>query len=125
MSLTSLRPILRTTQIAETISFYNEILGFTVDNYDEEWAWASLNKDGIEIMLAFPNEHEPFDRPIFTGSFYFNTDNVDEWWEKLKDKTKICYELETFDYGMREFAIYDNNGYLLQFGHEMYFLWDK
>lgn len=119
MNLKALRPILRTTKIPETISFYSEVLGFTVDNYDEEWAWASLSKDGIEIMLAFPNEHEPFDKPTFTGSFYFNTDNVDEWWEQLKDKTKICYELETFDYGMREFAIYDNNGYLLQFGQEV------
>jgi len=29
---------------------------------------------------------------------------------------RICYPIETFEYGMREFAIYDNNGYLLQFG---------
>ncbi|MFN5228579.1 MAG: hypothetical protein ACK5Q3_18600 [Planctomycetota bacterium] len=27
--------------------------------------------------------------------------------------------LEDFDYGMREFAIYDNNGYLLQFGQSL------
>jgi hypothetical protein len=33
-----------------------------------------------------------------------------------KDKARICYELEEFEYGMREFAVYDNNGYLLQFG---------
>jgi hypothetical protein len=35
---------------------------------------------------------------------------------ELKDKTKVCYPIETFGYGMREFAIFDNNGYLLQFG---------
>jgi hypothetical protein len=28
----------------------------------------------------------------------------------------VCYGIEDFFYGMREFAIYDNNGYLLQFG---------
>jgi hypothetical protein len=38
---------------------------------------------------------------------------------ELKDKAKICYEPETFEWGMREFGIYDNNGYLLQFGQEM------
>ena len=27
-------------------------------------------------------------------------------------------EIETFEWGMREFAIYDNNGYVLQFGQE-------
>lgn len=39
------------------------------------------------------------------------------WW-KLKDKARVCYGIEIFEYGMREFAIYDNNGYLLQFGQE-------
>ena len=119
MKLKALRPLFWTTKIPETITFYTEILGFNLDNYEEEWGWASLSKDGIEIMLSLPNEHKPFEEPSFTGSFYFNTDNVDEWWEQLKDKARICYELETFDYGMREFAIYDNNGYILQFGQEI------
>lgn len=26
------------------------------------------------------------------------------------------YPIENFNYGMREFVIYDNNGYVLQFG---------
>ena len=54
----------------------------------------------------------------FTGSLYINPDDVDALWEQVKDKARVCYPIETFDYGMREFAIYDNNGYLLQFGHE-------
>jgi hypothetical protein len=32
---------------------------------------------------------------------------------------RICYLIETFEYGTREFAIYDNNGYVLQFGQEL------
>ena len=36
------------------------------------------------------------------------------------DRVRICYPIETFDYGMREFAIYDdNNGYVLQFGRPL------
>lgn len=31
----------------------------------------------------------------------------------------LHYPVEDFGYGMREFAIYDNNGYLLQFGQEI------
>ena len=58
-------------------------------------------------------------KPIFTGSFYLNTDNVDKLREELKDKTRGCYEIENFDWEMREFAIYDNNGYLQQFGQEI------
>jgi hypothetical protein len=37
-------------------------------------------------------------------------------WSQLKDQARVYYAIETFPYGMREFAIYDNNGYLLQFG---------
>ena len=70
-------------------------------------------------MISKPNDHIPFDKPNFTGSFYFNTDGIDEIWNKLKDKTKICYPIENFEYGMRGFAIYDNNGYLLQFGQDI------
>ena len=37
----------------------------------------------------------------------------------MKDHTEIVYPLEDFDYGMREFAIRDSNGYCLQFGKEI------
>jgi hypothetical protein len=37
----------------------------------------------------------------------------------LCSKLRIFYPLEDFDYGMREFAIYDNNGCLLQFGQDL------
>lgn len=105
-----------TDKLAETIEFYTTVLNFTLVEYNEGWNWASLNKDDVWIMLAKPNEHEPFDVPKFTGSFYFTTEGVDELWEQLKHKAKVCYEIGNFEWQMREFAIYDNNGYLLQFG---------
>jgi len=36
--------------------------------------------------------------------------------DDYEEETRVCYPIENFAYGMREFAIYDNNGYLLQFG---------
>ena len=57
--------------------------------------------------------------PTFTGSLYFHTDDVDTLWQRLKDRARICYPIDNFEYGMREFAIYDNNGYLLQFGQPL------
>jgi uncharacterized glyoxalase superfamily protein PhnB len=67
-------------------------------------------------MLSAPNEHEGDVRPAFTGSLYFRVAQVDELWLQVKDHARVSYPIETFDYGMREFAIYDNSGYLLQFG---------
>lgn len=119
MKLLSLRPLIRTNQLEETIRFYTEVLGFTCDEKSDDWGWASLHKDDIEWMIATPNAHTPFDKPVFTGSFYINTDNVDELWEAVKDKAGIAYAIETFEWQMREFAIYDNNGYTLQFGQQV------
>lgn len=116
---TSLRPVLWTERLDETIGFYTQFLGFILQAKNDNWQWASLEKDGVQIMLSKPNELENFNGIGFTGSFYFNINNVDELWEDLKTKAKICYEIETFDWEMREFAIYDNNGYILQFGQHI------
>jgi len=113
---TAVRPILWTENMDETINFYTLILGFTLQGRNDDWNWASLRKDEVQIMLSQPNEHEKSEKIGFSGSFYFNVDDVNELWEDLKTKAKICYEIETFEWEMREFGIYDNNGYILQFG---------
>jgi len=106
--------MVRAWDLSATIQFYTTVLGFACQrNYG---LWASLRWDNVELMLSAPNSHENDKAPAFTGSLYFHTDAVDELWESVKDRARICYSIETFDYGIREFAIYDNNGYLLQFG---------
>ena len=117
MKLQELTPLLRTNDLKGSIRFYTDVLGFECDGSSEEWA--SLRRDNVTIMFALPNEHEPFDGPAFTGSLYINPDDVDAMWERVKDKARVCYPIDNFDYGMREFAIYDNNGYLLQFGQPL------
>jgi catechol 2,3-dioxygenase-like lactoylglutathione lyase family enzyme len=108
-----------TADLDATIAFYVEVLGFACREKNDEWGWASLGRDDVWILLARPNEHTRFDKIGFTGSFYFTTDDADELWEELKDKARVCYGIENFEWGMREFAVYDNNGYLLQFGQEI------
>lgn len=117
MKLKRLVPTLWTNDLDQTVTFYQQLLGFQCVNRLE--GWALLKKDTVELMLSLPNAHEPIDRIQFTGSFYFHPDNVVELWQALKDKATVVYPLEDFDYGMREFAIRDNNGYILQFGQEI------
>ncbi len=102
--------------VQTTIDYYVNTLGFTAGNYEPSIGWGIVIRDKIDIMFALPNDHIAFDKANFTGSFYFNTDNVDAWWHALKDNAEIFYEIENFEYGMREFAIKDCNGYILQFG---------
>ena len=117
MRLENLHPVLAVNNIDDTIRFYRDVLGFECLNRMD--GWAALRKDGVELMISLPNAHEPFEKPTLTGSLYCNTSDVDALWDKIKEKANVVYPLENFYYGMREFAIRDNNGYILQFGQEI------
>jgi len=106
--------LLRTHDLQATIAFYRDLLGMECVAQTEDWA--ALAKDQLEIMVATPNAHEPFDKAVFTGSLYIRCEDADAVWNQLKTKASVVYPLEDFEYGMREFAIRDNNGYVLQFG---------
>ena len=116
VEFTSLQPMLRTKDFKATLDFYTRRLGFQCESLSEADGWASLRRDSVHLMIAAPNAHHPFDKASFTGSLYFNVDDVAALWAAVKDWAEVCYALEEFSYGMREFAIFDNNGYLLQFG---------
>ncbi len=119
MSYLELTPMLVTNDIDETVEFYTRVLGFTCEALDEEYGWVSLGRDNVRVMFTRSTEYLPFDRPGMSGSLYIYTDDVEADWERLRFKAKVCFPIEDFDYGTREFGIYDNNGYLLQFAREM------
>ena len=112
-------PTLYTRELEESIKFYCDFLGFTCNGYDKEYGWATISNGRVEIMLTLPNDHLPFEEPFFTGSLYVKLDDVESLWESVKNKVNVSYPLESFDYGMKEFGMYDNNGYLIQFGQEI------
>jgi uncharacterized glyoxalase superfamily protein PhnB len=116
MIVENLTPMLRTWDLPGSIEFYSSVLGFKCEAHHAELGWARMSCGPVSLMLSGPNEHEGDEKPAFTGSLYFRVREADHLWTRLKDRARICYPIETFDYGMREFAIYDNNGYLLQFG---------
>lgn len=116
MNFLRLVPMLETTNLPETLEFYELKLAFICEELDIQRGWAYVKKGSVSLMFALPHAHATFDRPTFTGSLYLYTDQVDELWMRLKDQVEISYEIDNFDYRMREFAIYDNNGYMLQFG---------
>jgi uncharacterized glyoxalase superfamily protein PhnB len=119
MTLTDLTPMLYSTDLDGTMKWYTDFLEFRCNSYNKEVGWLNLSHGKLSLMFCAPNAHIPFEKPVCTGSFYFNTQDVDILWDRLKEKVNVCYPIEDFDYGMREFGIYDNNGYLLQFGKEI------
>lgn len=119
MALEKLVPTLWTNQLKETVDFYTSKLGFKCESLDLEYGWANLSRDSVNIMLALPTDHVGFEKANFTGSIYLFLEDVQSEWQRLKDTVEIAYPLEKFDYGMWEFAVFDNNGYMIQFGQEI------
>jgi catechol 2,3-dioxygenase-like lactoylglutathione lyase family enzyme len=83
------------TDVETTVRFYCDVLGFRCANRFE--GWASLQRDSAEIMLSLPNEHLPFQKSLFTGSFYFHSDDVDALWAQLRERIDVVYPIENFD----------------------------
>lgn len=120
--------MLETADLRESIDYYSGVLGFIGREMfpNEEYPHGtSLTKDKTVIVLSARDSQAKYEKPmkyekpIMTGSLCFNPENVDQLWEGLKSKAAVSYEIQTFDYGMREFGILDPNGYLLQFGQDI------
>jgi catechol 2,3-dioxygenase-like lactoylglutathione lyase family enzyme len=121
-------PILRTNNLNETITFYETVLGFKgKSNFSN---FVTLTRENVEIMFIVPqgepeeckdtnNKSEFFPKPVFTGSIFIVTDQVDKLWESVKDKATIKDTINNREYFMRDFSILDNNGYELVFGQDI------
>lgn len=122
MKLAFLTPMLESNDIPATIGFYTTILGFMqrgVFKNGDSITWCELVRDNVSIMFSLPNEHMNYGKVLLTGSLYINVEDVDSLWDSLKDKCEVVYPVKDFIYEMREFAIKDNNGYVLNFGENI------
>lgn len=128
MAFHYLSPILWTKNLEETILFYESVLGFTSrSNFPN---FVALQNGEVQIMFVVPteepeeckdpNDNEPFfAKPKMTGDLYIYTDDVDGIWEAVKEKARIKSSIADREYLMRDFSIYDNNGYEICFGQDI------
>ncbi|MCG3138230.1 MAG: hypothetical protein HJJLKODD_02091 [Phycisphaerae bacterium] len=116
--LVEMSPMLKTNDMAGTIRFYTEVLGFRLHSSwpAEAPCWCDLARDQISIMFTTQSEKNRPAEPIMTGRLYFRTDDVMEIYNHLKDQVAIIEGPEVYFYQMKEIAVQDNNGYLLTFG---------
>lgn len=128
MSFRSLRPMMMVRNLEESLDFYTDVLGFTVDGtYPEagEPFWASISAGDARLMLNFvgePHAHEEGEEPHshepeFNGVLYLDVDgSLDELQARVKAKASSCTDVEVMPYGMKEFSVVDPNGYTITFG---------
>jgi catechol 2,3-dioxygenase-like lactoylglutathione lyase family enzyme len=122
--LAQIRPMLDAADLDETVAFYTDVLGFTVNARME--GWVSLVRDDVRLMFnqLHTHDHDPDEEhdhehpsePIMTGSLYFNVDDVDRLAIDLGGKVSLAFGPETQPHGMREIGFPDPNGYFLIFG---------
>ena len=107
MSLASVVPMLPVQNLVASIAFYRQ-LGFEVENFRDDWAWASITLGTHRIML---------DRSIGVGVHascnavvYLYAHDLDQFWQRASQAgLKLPEIAETF-YGMREFRVLDPSG---------------
>ena len=145
----SLIPNLMVNDVCETALFYQDVLGFklvvAVADYKAEMAddnivmelkqgekldWVNLKLDledptSAEIMFQSRISLEA-DVPALEGvnigasqTLYLRNSDVDAQFSSLKNKVEVIQEPVTRFYGMREWYMKDDNGYILCFGQEM------
>jgi len=108
---------------ASTARWYSERLGFhtagTIPKH-EPYVYASLQRDGAEIMLlSLPGYQKPdlrARRPEGLWDAYFRNRGVHTLSESVRRENFIQMPLKLQAYGDWEFEVRDPNGYVLVFG---------
>ena len=138
MKANKLTPNFEVKDIRETIEFYQSVLGFslvmvvpeTQDGIEQsladgkEYVYALVSKDNVEMMFQRIDSFKKdvlFAKDLSMGasvSFYIEIDGIDTFYEQIKNKGLNPTELKTAWYGMREFYLKDNNGYILGFAEK-------
>lgn len=120
----SLSPNLMVNDVTETLDFYINVLGFVKIATVPETGkldWGMVQNGTVTFMFQesknIKTEYPQLETFQKGGglTFYINVANVQQVFESVKGKVKIAKELHKTFYGATDFAIEDNNGYILTF----------
>jgi uncharacterized glyoxalase superfamily protein PhnB len=118
----SAAPTFLVADVGGTAHWYAEHLGFQLAGAfpdGEPYAYASLQRDGVEIMLlrlaGFQKPDLTAHRPEGLWDAYIRMRGVQLFYEGLRDREFIQMPLKKQPYGDWEFEVQDPNGYILVF----------
>ncbi|MEM6260867.1 MAG: VOC family protein [Bacteroidota bacterium] len=105
-------PVLASLDIAESLKYYTEKLGFVVTFESPDYG--IVMRDGVEIHFWLADDK------IYpeSTSCYVRVEGIEALYEEVKAAVEIHPngKLETKPWGQKEFAISDVHGNLLRFG---------
>lgn len=117
-------PLLQVASMADTIAYYQEALGFSLDFVwpsDGAPKWARVSRDGVsfELTIDLGTSSAQFIAERGNGVvFYVIAEKVASLYEELlAHEATIVQELR--DFGTRkQFSVADRNGYVIAFAQE-------
>lgn len=122
MQITNIIAQLRTTDLAASIRFYTEKLGFDLEfQYDDFYAGVRTGNQVIHLKLV--DEKDPsIDFVDLAEHFhlYFQSDDVRVAAEVLQQRgVRLEQEVHDTAWSTREFVIKDNQGHTIYFGQPL------
>ena len=124
--LRSAVPTFLAADVGVTARWYTEQLGFEIAGTFpalEPYAYASLQRDGAEIMLLALAGYEKPDlrarRPEGLWDAYIRMQGVRALYDTVRDGPFIQTPLAKQPYGDWEFEVRDPNGYVVAFGGDV------
>jgi catechol 2,3-dioxygenase-like lactoylglutathione lyase family enzyme len=115
-------PVLIVADMQRSLDFYLRLLGFTQTGYypiESEPVRTEVRRDDVAIVLLSEPVRGPLGAPAFTGALYIFPESIDVLAGELRDKVPFAWGSADRDYGMREFAIRDPDGYTLVFAERL------
>ena len=102
--------------MAETLEFYRR-LGFKLTGCHPigKPTWAEVCRDSVTLQFHTEPPHGTPTMPVFSGTLYVFPESVTALADEYRGKVEFAWGPEVMDYGMREFAVQDPNGYFLAF----------
>jgi catechol 2,3-dioxygenase-like lactoylglutathione lyase family enzyme len=122
MAITRIIPQLRTTDMASSISFYTENLGFTVEfRYGDFYTGLRAGSQLVHLKLA--DEKDPSIAYVDKAEhlhLYLETDGVAAFAAELKARgVRLVKDVHETPWGTREIVIHDDQGHTLYLGERL------
>ena len=128
VTFTSVTPNLLVRDVAKSLAFYRDVLGFTMgetvpDKAPFVFVW--MKRGEVSVFLndikAAAHDYPAAERlpQGGTATLFFVIAGVDAYHAAVAPKANVIMPLKTQFYGMREFAITDPDGHIITFAERV------
>jgi uncharacterized glyoxalase superfamily protein PhnB len=123
MPITQAVPLLRVADVARSMAWYREFLGFVPDPFPAEppYEFAILRHGAVELMLRRGSPTSRPAPPSYDWDVYLRREGARfrEVCAAFTERGIVTRRLERMFYGMAEFEITDPDGYVLCLGQAL------